>query len=98
VVAWRSTAEFVQKYFHKGSQIIVEGRIQTRKWKDNDGNNRYATEIVASQVNFCGSKKDNPIDISADDTAPQTTAPAASVSTGSNDDFVEIAGDDDLPF
>lgn len=52
IVAWRSTAEFISKYFHKGSGIEVYGIITTRKWQDKDGNNRYATEIVAEGVDF----------------------------------------------
>ena len=99
VVAWRKTAEFVDKYFRKGSQIIVQGRLQTRKWKDNDGHNRYATEIVADHINFCGSKKDNPADISGpEDPAPASPPAAGAGKPAGGGDFVEIAGDDDLPF
>ena len=56
-VAWRSTAEFISKFFHKGSLAVIEGNIQTRSW-DDDGKKRYATEIVVSQVYFADSKKD----------------------------------------
>lgn len=56
VTAWRSTAEFVSKYFHKGSSICVVGSIQTRTWTDQNGQKRYATEIVADEVNFVDSK------------------------------------------
>ncbi len=56
-VAWRQTAEFITKYFAKGNLICVEGSIQTRSWKDNDGNNRYATDVVVDQVYFVESKK-----------------------------------------
>ena len=56
-VAWRSTAEFISKYFSKGSMVAVEGSIQTRSW-DDDGKKRYATEVVVSQVYFADSKKD----------------------------------------
>ena len=54
IVAWRKTAEFVSKYFHKGSMIAVEGSIQTRKYEDKDGNKRTAFEILANTVSFCG--------------------------------------------
>ena len=54
IVAWRKTAEFVSKYFHKGSMIAVEGSIQTRKYEDKDGNKRTAVEILANTVSFCG--------------------------------------------
>ena len=52
VVAWRGTADFVSKYFRKGSSICVVGSLQVRKWQDKDGGNRYATEIVADEVHF----------------------------------------------
>lgn len=68
VVAWRQTAEFVEKYFHKGSMIAVQGSIQTRKYEDKNGNNRTAVEIVADNVSFCGSKDEKPnLNVSADD-------------------------------
>ena len=54
VVAWRKTAEFITRYFHKGSMIAVEGSIQTRKYEDKDGNKRTAVEILANTVSFCG--------------------------------------------
>lgn len=58
-VAWRNTAEFVSKYFSKGSMIIVEGKIQTRQYDDKDGNKRTAVEINVDQVNFAGSKSES---------------------------------------
>lgn len=54
-VAWRKTAEFVQKYFGKGSAIAVEGKIQVRQY-EKDGEKRWATEVIADHVHFCGSK------------------------------------------
>ena len=59
VVAWRQTAEFISKYFNKGSAILVCGEIQTRSWEDNNGNKRYATEVIASEVSFCEAKRDS---------------------------------------
>lgn len=59
IVAWRSTAEFVNKYFTKGSSIIVEGRLQIRSYTDKEGNKRKAAEIVADSVYFGGSKKES---------------------------------------
>lgn len=58
-VAWRQTGEFVSKYFSKGSMIVVSGRLQMRKWVDDNGTNRTTAEIVADNVYFGGSKKDN---------------------------------------
>lgn len=85
VVAWRSTAEFVSKYFSKGRMAIVEGRLQIRDWKDKDGNNRRSAEVVAEHVYFGDSKR------SESDTA---SAPPAS------GDFREIPADEEgeLPF
>ena len=56
-VAWRQTGEFVSKYFQKGSMIVVSGRLQIRKWTDDNGNNRTTAEIVADNVYFGGDKK-----------------------------------------
>ena len=58
-VAWRKTGEFVQKYFAKGSMIVVSGRLQIRSWTDKDGNKRRTAEIVADNVYFGDSKNDN---------------------------------------
>ena len=52
IVAWRHTAEFVSKYFHKGSMIVVSGRLQMRDWTDKDGNKRTSAEVVADNVYF----------------------------------------------
>ena len=57
-VAWRSTAEFVSKYFAKGSMAIVSGRLQVRSWTDKDGNKRRSTEVLADSVYFGEAKKD----------------------------------------
>ena len=59
VVAWRQTAEFVCKYFTKGRMISVDGRLQTRGWKDREGNNRVSTEILVDNAYFADSKKDD---------------------------------------
>ena len=58
-VAWRQTAEFVNKYFHKGSMVIVSGRLQIRQYQDREGNNRTAAEVVADNVYFGESKRDS---------------------------------------
>lgn len=59
VVAWRNTAEFVSKYFSKGLMAIVEGRLQIRDWTDKNGNKRRTAEVVADNVYFGDSKREN---------------------------------------
>lgn len=59
VVAWRATAEFICKYFTRGRMISVDGRLQTRSWKDKEGHNRVSTEILVDNAYFADSKKDD---------------------------------------
>lgn len=59
IVAWRQTAEFIMRYFHKGSMIVLEGSLQLRQYIDRDGNKRTATEVIASNVWFGEGKKDS---------------------------------------
>ena len=87
IVAWESTADFISKYFSKGSMIALRGEIQTRNYEDKDGNKRTAFEVLAREVSFCGGKNET------------TPAPAQTTPTYSApDDFEEIGADDDLPF
>lgn len=96
-VAWRNTAEFITRYFQKGSMIAITGSIQTRMYDDKNGNKRKATEIIVDQASFCGSKAET--GTAGSYNAPAAAAPAApSFATGSDGDFEEISGDDDLPF
>ena len=108
VVAWDRTAEFVCKYFQKGSLIAVDGRLQSRQYQDKNGNNRTAIEIVANNVNFAAPKSANaapmgdagygsPVAAPASRPAVQAN-PAPSYSAGSNDDFALIEDEGDLPF
>lgn len=111
VVAWRSTAEFICKYFTKGQMMAVTGSLQTRNYEDRNGSKRKAMEIVANDVSFVGSKRDN-APAGGDfgqaygqvgSPAPQQhpaafSEPAPAYSSGSSEDFEEILGDDDLPF
>ena len=60
-IAWQSTGEFVSKHFHKGQLVLINGRLQNRKWQDRDGNNRTASEIICTSVYFCESKKDHAV-------------------------------------
>ena len=59
--AWKQTAEFICKHFKKGNAILLCGEIQTRSWEDNNGNKRYATEVVASEANFCEAKNNSEV-------------------------------------
>lgn len=61
-VAWRGTAEFVFRYFKKGMQVAVTGRIQTRKWKDQNDQKRVSVEIVVDEAFFADSKRDTAVD------------------------------------
>ena len=85
VVAWRQTGEFVSKYFAKGRMAVVSGRIQNREWKDDNGNKRKTTEIVADNVYFGDSKPDG--------ASGYNTQPAAGFHEIPDDD-----GDGELPF
>ncbi|WP_461246613.1 single-stranded DNA-binding protein [Treponema sp. R6D11] len=93
-VAWRTTAEFVSKYFTKGRMINVVGTIQTRSWDDADGKKRYATDVVADEVNFCGDKR---AEGSSASSAP-SSSPAAEEPVPHDEGFVAVDLDDDLPF
>ena len=98
VVAWRSTAEFVAKYFTKGRMAVVEGRLQIRDWKDKDGNNRRSAEVVADNIYFGDSKRDG---AGSDYSAPAYGAPMGGYSApmGGSSAFAEIDEEDgDLPF
>ncbi len=107
VVAWDRQAEFVCKYFQKGSLIVVDGRLQSRSYQDKTGANRTAVEVVANNINFAGPKSSNPAPMgdsgyAAPMAAPARPAvqqaPAPSYSAGSNDDFALIEDEGDLPF
>ena len=76
VVAWRSTAEFVSKYFTKGRMAVVEGRLQIRDWKDKEGNNRRSAEVMADNVYFGDSNKDGGNRSMAAVTTTATSSPA----------------------
>ena len=83
VVCWKNTAEFVEKYFSKGRMAVVSGRLQGRSWTDKDGNKRKTLEVVADNVYFGDSKKE--------ENSGYSDAPAQS--------FVPLSGEDEqLPF
>ena len=102
VVAWRSTAEFVSKYFTKGRMAVVEGRLQIRDWTDKDGGKRRSAEVVADNVYFGDSKRDGGDNSGYNPgyaPAPASHSAAPSNFSASGSDFAEIGEDDgELPF
>ena len=90
-VAWRNTAEFISKYFRKGSSLCVVGQIQTRNWTDQNNQKRFATEVIVDEAMFVDSKSDGGQAPSGGYIPDAYTAPAAP-------NFEEQNVDDDLPF
>lgn len=96
VVAWRQTAEFIARYFRKGSPICVTGSIQTRTWQDAQGQKRYATEVVVDEAMFVDSKNEGG---AGQGYTPDAYATPSFSSTGADaPKFEELKSDDDLPF
>jgi len=93
IVAWRHLAERAEKYLRKGKQVYIEGKIETRKWTGQDGNDRYTTEIIAQQLMLLGRRDDNEGGGQAAagnfNPPPMESGPAGS--SGADED-------DDLPF
>lgn len=102
VVAWRQTAEFICKYFGKGQEMLVCGELQTRSWEDQQGNKRYATEVVAQEISFCGAKASS----EGNNTAPTSNASQSGNSgaygynpyANGTPDFEQVGTDDSWPF
>ena len=100
IVAWRQSADFVCRYFKKGNPILVCGQLQTRTWTDNQGQKRYATEVVADEVSFVAPSGAG----TPGGAAPQgdVYAPAAygapAFNTAGSANFEEIPSDKSLPF
>lgn len=112
-VAWRGTGEFVSKYFSRGRMIVVSGRLQSRKWQDNQGNNRTSWEVVADSCYFGDSKKDTEAGNNAPSTGggyyaqqgqygdgqpTQQRGAAPQPNVYAQQDFTELDDDGDLPF
>lgn len=105
-IAWEKTADFLSRYFGKGSAVLVCGELQPRSWTDNNGQKRYATEVKVDEVSFCGSKGEN----EGSNTAPQQNGsqgqnlgsmgyiPDAYSNPQPNPSFEDINDDDMLPF
>ena len=86
VVAWSKTAEFCSKYFKKGQQVGIIGRIQTRNWEDDQGQKHYVTEVVAEEAYFADSKREG-----ANESILGSSTPV-------NNEFEPIQDNDELPF
>lgn len=104
IVAWRQTAEFVSKYFTKGSRIAIVGQIQTRSWDDAEGKKHYVTEVIADEVEFCESKRQEgnyqqgmtpppPVPPQVQQTVQQSKS-----ENGFTDGYFPLDDDGDVPF
>lgn len=93
IVAWRSTAEFVTRYFRKGSAIGIDGRIQVRDYTDKNGNKRKAVEVLAENVSFVERKG-----AQSDTVAPAAPSGNVSYASGNAGDFEDLEDDSELPF
>ena len=102
IVAWRQQADFVSKYFQKGSMIAIDGSLQTRQYQGKNGNNRTAVEVVANNISFAGAKRQDGQNAPSyeQQTAShvQQAKAQSGFAQGSADDFAVISDNDDLPF
>lgn len=112
IVAWGKTAEFICKFFQKGSMIAVEGSLQTRNYQDKQGNKRTAVEVVASNISFAGAKaagkpaargfdqqtRNHVHQANAAQSAPQPRFTDGQLDAIPPDDFSVISDTEDLPF
>ncbi|MCH5297275.1 MAG: single-stranded DNA-binding protein [Ruminococcus sp.] len=113
IVCWRNSAEFVCRYFSKGSMIAIDGQLQSRTYQAKDGTSRYVVEVVADSVSFTGERRENAggygnqsyggqsyNDNQSYQAAPQAQIPdaPASYQSNSNTNFQDMPYDDDLPF
>lgn len=92
IVAWRKTAEFIATYFCKGSSIVIVGELQKREWQDNQGNKRYATEVIADEAYFVDSQKESQA------LRTPTQNPYLPPMRKDEPKLEEIPSDEDLPF
>lgn len=97
IVAWRTTADFCNRYLTKGRKIAVEGSIQVRSYDAQDGSKRYVTEIIADSVEALGGKNEGGGSGGGTGSSNQPTPPPAAQTPPGADDFQEV-DDDELPF
>jgi single-strand DNA-binding protein len=88
IVVWSKLGELCGEYLSKGRQVYIEGRIQTRSWDDRDGNKRYTTEIVATDVQFLGGR----------DAGPEARAASGASASDFGSSPIQAPEDDDIPF
>ncbi len=102
VVAWRQQAEFLTRFFRKGSSICIVGQIQTRTWTDSQNQKRYATDVIAEEIQFVDSKGEGPAvtqpGVAQSAYTPDNYAPSFSTQQEAAPKFEEMSNDDDLPF
>lgn len=101
--AWRATAEFLCRYFRKGSSVCVVGSIQTRSWTDQNNQKRYSTEVVADEISFVDSKGENSASVGTNASAPTNSTPtyvpeAYKPNSGAQAQFEDVGSSEDLPF
>lgn len=87
-VSFGKSAELIEKYFKKGSEILVSGRIQTGSYKKDDGTTQYITDVIVNEINFCGTKDSN----------AEASAPSQNTQDNSFLDIPDVVDDDGLPF
>ena len=98
IVTWRQHAEFVSRYFKKGVPILVCGQLQTRTWTDNQGQKRYATEVVADEVTFVAPASQGGMSAQAPDSYTPEAYGAPAFNSAGSANFEEIPNDESLPF
>ena len=98
IVAWRQSADFITRYFRKGSMIAIEGSLQTRTYTDKEGNKRKAVEVLVNRASFCGSKSETGTAGASRFDTPASGNTGASYANAGADDFESIVDEDDLPF
>ncbi len=102
-IAWRTTAEFLCRYFRKGNSVCIVGSIQTRTWTDQNNQKRYSTEVVADEISFVDSRGENSASVASNASAPNNS-PATYIpdaykpNSGGQASFELVESSEDLPF
>lgn len=97
IVAWNSLAKFSKNYLHQGIKVLIEGRMEIRQWQDKDGNNRYSTEVIAENIEFCESKKQENNSSNFEQAMSNANMEFTTTSVDNVSDNLSLAPDD-LPF